>query len=194
MKARSDLLDPFIVHYWTREQFALYEKYHTILYIDAIGSLIKKIKLPNGELCSHIYLYQAVVQVAENTAPIFQMISTSQNTNTIVFWLQEFLRTGAVQNSSFPSPKEIVTDFDKALLGAVATAFAKSVTLHDYLATCFALLTGAKISKPSCLLRLDICHFMNMIARWNCFSGKPHIVRSFFMRSNFKKTKNVSRI
>lgn len=24
---------------------------------------------------------------------------------------------------------------------------------------------------------------MNMIARWNCFSGKPHIVRSFFMRS-----------
>jgi len=55
------------------------------LYIDATGSLIKKIKLPNGELCPHIYLYQAVAQIGENTAPIFQMISASQNTNTIVF-------------------------------------------------------------------------------------------------------------
>jgi len=33
-----------------------------------------------------------------------------------------------MQNSSFFSPKEVVTDFDKALLGAVARAFAKSVT------------------------------------------------------------------
>jgi len=97
-------------------------------------------------------LYQAVAQIAENTAPIFQMISASQNTITIVFWLQEFLRIGAMQNSTFPSPKEIVTDFDKALLGAVARAFARSVTLNDYLSTCFALLTGAKVSIPSCLL------------------------------------------
>lgn len=151
------------------------------MYIDATGSLIKKIKLPNGELCSHIYLYQAVAQIAENTALIFQMISASQNTNTIVFWLQEFLRTGAMQNSTFPSPKEIVTDFDKALLRAVARAFARSVTVHGYLSTCFALLTGAKLPIPPCFL--DVCHFMNIIARWNCFSGKPPIVRSFFMRA-----------
>lgn len=110
------------------------------------------------------------------------MISASQNTNTIVFWLQEFLRTGAMQNSTLPSPKEIVTDFDKALLRAVARAFARSVTLHDYLSTCFALLNGAKLPIP-CLLRLDVCHFMNMIAKWNCFPGKPSTVKSFFMRA-----------
>lgn len=103
------------------------------------------------------------------------MISALQNTNTIVFWLQEFLRTDAMQNSTFPSSNEIVTDFDKALLRAVARAFAKSVTLHDYLSTYFALLT-AKLSIPPSLLRLDVYHFMNMIARWNCFSGKPSIV------------------
>lgn len=176
-------LDPLVVHYWSREQFAVYEKYSATLYIDATGSLIKKLKLPNGELCSHIYLYQAVAQVDENTAPVFQMISASQNTNTIVFWLQEFLRTGATQNSTFPSPKEVVTDFDKALLGAVARAFAKCITLNDYLSTCFALLNGAKLCIPSCFMRLDICHFMNMIARWKCFSGKPPLVRVFFLRA-----------
>jgi len=35
-------MDPLIVHYWTREQFALYEKYYTTLYTDATGFIIKK--------------------------------------------------------------------------------------------------------------------------------------------------------
>lgn len=111
------------------------------------------------------------------------MISASQNANTIVFWLQELLRTGALQTSTFHSPKEVVTDFDKALLGAVARVFAKSATLHDYLSTYFSLLIGVRKSKPLCLLRLDVCYFMNIVVRWKCFSGKPSIVKSFFMRA-----------
>jgi len=46
-------------------------------YIDATGFLIDKIKSSNGELCPHIYLYQAIAQIGENITPIFQMISAS---------------------------------------------------------------------------------------------------------------------
>jgi len=89
-----------------------------------------------------------------------------------------------MQNSSFLSPKEVVTDFNKALLGAVARVLQeKSIILHDYLSMCFALLTGVKLPIPHCLLRLDVCYFMNVIARWKCFAGKPSIVRIFFMRA-----------
>lgn len=47
--------DPFFVHYWTPEQIIVYLEYHDILDIDATGSLIKKFKLPNGEL-SYIFI------------------------------------------------------------------------------------------------------------------------------------------
>lgn len=46
--------DPFFVHYWTPEQIIIYLEYHDTLYIDGIGSLIKKFNLPNGQLSSHI--------------------------------------------------------------------------------------------------------------------------------------------
>lgn len=48
-------LDPFFVHYWTLEQIAIYMQYPNYISIDATGSLVKKLKLPNGELSSHIY-------------------------------------------------------------------------------------------------------------------------------------------
>lgn len=112
---RSIGLDPIYVHYWTNEQIAAYGKYHDIVCIDATGSLMKKIKLANGELCSHIYLYQLVIKIESKNAPICQMISAVQNTNAITYWLMEFLRIGSFHKSNFPVPKEVITDFDRAL-------------------------------------------------------------------------------
>lgn len=55
------------------------------------------------------------------------MISVSQHTIQYkYFGCKSFY--GPVQNSTFPFPKEVVIDFDKALLGAVARTFARSVT------------------------------------------------------------------
>ena len=56
-------LDPPVVHYFIREQILLFENFPEEIKIDATGSVIKSIMLPNGETCSHIYLFQAVAIV-----------------------------------------------------------------------------------------------------------------------------------
>lgn len=108
----------FFVHYWSKEQLAVYEKFHETLYIDRTGSVVRKIKRSVG-YSPHIYLYQAVAQVNDKTVPVFQMLSAEHHTDAIAKWLFEFLRAGAKEKSSFPVPKEVVTDFDKALLGGI---------------------------------------------------------------------------
>lgn len=176
-------MNPIYVHHWTKEQLAIYEQHPFTLYIDATRSVIKKVALPNGELCSHIYLYQAVGQVENKTVPIFQMASLVQNTNAISHWLNEFLHIGVTQKASFPTPKEVVTDFDKALLGAVSRVFAQKPSLKMYLSCNYDLLTEKTSVVPPCLLRLDISHLMNMVARWKCFASKLARVRQMYLRS-----------
>lgn len=181
---RSIGIDPLFVHYWTNEQIAVYERYHDILYIDATGSLMKKIKYINGELCSHIYLYQAVTKINSKTGPVFQMVSAIQNTNAIAYWLIEFLRIGSTHKAKFPVPKEVVTDFDHALLGAVAKVFAKECTLADYLNKCYQLIRHRTCHIPPCMLRLDVCHFMNIVAKWKCWTNDVHKrIRQMYLRS-----------
>lgn len=103
---------PVSVHYRTQEQMAVFEKYPGTLYIDATGSVIKKITLPNGELCPHVYLYQAVGQVGSKMLSIFQMVSAVQNTNAISFWLNEFCdictrRTGRYNSKEVPAQRQV---------------------------------------------------------------------------------------
>lgn len=180
---RSIGLDPIFVHYWTDEQIAVYERNHKILYLDASGSLMKKVKNMNGELCSHIYLYQGVTQINSKTAPVFQMISATQNTNAITYWLMVFLRIGSTHKAKFPTPKEVVTDFDRALLGAVSRAFAKENTLADYLHKCYQLIRGFPCQVPPCMLRLNVCHFMNIVAKWKCWATVHGRIRQTYLRS-----------
>lgn len=132
--------DPFFVHYWTPEQIVVYLEYHDILYIDATGSLIKKLKLPNGELSPHIYLYQAVTNTSNYKMPIFQILSAVQNVNAIQYWLNEFLRIGSIRKTNFPIPRSVICDFDMALLNAIAKAFGQHSNLKHYLTTCFTLI------------------------------------------------------
>lgn len=115
--------DPFFIHYWTSEQMTIYLEYHDILYIDATGSLVKKLKLPNGELLPYIYLYQAVTNTSKYKMPVFQMLSAVQNVNAIQYWLNEFLRVGSIRKAGFPISRSVVCDFDMALLNALAKAF-----------------------------------------------------------------------
>lgn len=49
----------FYVHYWSKEQLAVYQKFHKTIYIDGTGSVAQAIKRPAGN-SPHIYLYQAV--------------------------------------------------------------------------------------------------------------------------------------
>ena len=48
-------LDPPVAHYFTREQLLLFENFPEEIKIDATGSVVKSIILPNGKTCSHVY-------------------------------------------------------------------------------------------------------------------------------------------
>lgn len=179
-------LDPLMVMYWTKEQEAVYQQYHERVYIDGTGSLVKKIQLPNGDLCPHIYLYQIVTQIAEKTAPIGQMISSAHSTDDIAIWLRTFTKSIYANQTTIRVPRECVTDFDRALLGAAAQALANVTSLRNYLEICFELLSGNNSSTkylPQCYLRLDVCHFANMVAKWKCFKDKHPQVRKFYLHA-----------
>lgn len=59
---------------------AIYLRYPNFICVDATGSLVKKLKLPNNELSAHIYLYQIVAESPISKMPVFQMLSAIQNT------------------------------------------------------------------------------------------------------------------
>lgn len=94
------------------------------------------------------------------------MLSASQNTNTIHFWLIEIIRIGMKHKSNFPLPKEVVCDFDKALIGAIVRAFCKCKNLQDYLSQCFIYLHKETKNLLPTFLRLDVSHFIHMVSRW----------------------------
>lgn len=70
--------------------------------------------------------------------------------------------------ANFPIPKQVVSDFNKALMRAVIRSFGNCKNLKDYLQQCFYYITGMlyyRYCLPSCCLRLDIAHYMHLIAR-----------------------------
>lgn len=176
-------LKPFFIHYWTKEQMLLYLKFPNILIVDATGSVAKSFVLPNGELCPHIFLFQAVIEVNKKTIPAFQMLSASKNTVAIMTWFLEIQRRGSLKNKNFPLPKDFISDFDKATLGAAARIFCGTQSLRHYLQWCFSIIHGKEDEFPSCLLRLDICHYVNLLCRWKCYPKQHPGVRTMYLRA-----------
>lgn len=113
--------------------------------------------------------------------PVFQMLSEVQNTNAILYWFNEIIRIGCTYKTNFPIPKQVVTDFDKALMGAVVRAFGNCKNLKDYLQQCFYYVTSMLYHLPSCCLRLDIAHYMHLVARWKEMKQLHPRVRTFYL-------------
>jgi len=152
--------DPFIVHYWTPTQMVVYKdacKSHnknSRLCIDATGSVVKKIFRTSQALKSaHIFLYVAVLHNGTLQLPISQMLSESQDTPTITFWLSQWLRSGA------PSPTEIVCDYSNALIGAITRSFCGGMSKKQYCETSLKILKNKDATLPEVYVRLDIAHF-----------------------------------
>jgi hypothetical protein len=112
--------------------------------------------------------------------PLFQMLSCAQN-NAILYWLFEIIRIGSTVKTNFPLPREVVCDFDKALMGAVVRSFGQCKDLKDYLTKCFYALTGKPQNLPPCFLRLDISHFVHMISRWKALKVVHPRVKTFYI-------------
>jgi len=72
----------------------------------------------------------------------------------------------------------------KALMGAATRAICNGLNVNQYCEMCFnALLRSSVNILPTCFIRNDIAHFIQMICRWKCFqsSGKTRL-KEFYVR------------
>lgn len=163
---------------------------NSFLTIDATGSFAKKLKLVNNEKSPHIYLYQCVLATETNSTPVFQMVSTKQDAAMITYFFLSILTDGA------PLPRIVVIDFSKALLITVSKAFANCANTRDYLQVLYIIILEKEAKLPNCYIRLDVSHFIGMIARWDCLRCKLIKVRQFYLRSigHVYKMRNVQNI
>lgn len=175
-------LDKFYLMYWTPTQLYMYNKFMKEDYvgsisIDATGSLVKQVPKPDGSK-RVVYLYQAVCGYRQKILPLFQLISEKHDTNTLTYWIREWLRSGG------SCPKQVVTDYSLALLNATSLAF-NNTDLKTYIETCIVFDkngSSVRVNAPRCKIRLDISHLVNMVARWSCFNRESPEKKDFYLR------------
>jgi len=144
------------------------------LTIDATGGIIKRASSQD----SPVFLYQCVLVSKDGSVPVFQMVSSDHRAVMIAFFLRNIIAKG------IPASSTVISDFGWAILIAVSDVFAKYVDFRDYLQKCYASAVLENIDMlPSCYIRLDVSHLINMVAKWNCLKGKDKIlVRVFNLR------------
>lgn len=107
-------------------------------------------------MSKHIFLYQCVINCKKGQFSVCQMVSESHNTNSIHFWLAEWLRSGALV------PKEVICDASRALLIAIIRAFTGYLTIEDY-ADAFR---NFNLHLPKCYIRIDVAHFIKTYSKF----------------------------
>lgn len=173
-------LDHFYVMYWSPTQLFLYKKKEDnigSISIDATGGLVKQIPKPDGSK-RVVYLYQAVCGYRKKILPLFQLISEKHDTNTLTYWMREWLRSGG------SVPKQVVIDYSLALLNATSLAFNNS-DLKTYIENCIVFdnsSSSMRVQRPRCLIRIDIAHLIKLVARWSCFKHESLEKKDFYLR------------
>jgi len=113
----------------------------------------------NKIVSAHIFLYQIVAEIENQTVPIAQQLSEKQDMLTIYYWMSSWVNTVI-------TPNECVCDYSKALLGAITRSFCNRKSLKEYNSMCFDFLTGEKSILPQCYVRVDVAHIIHMLCRW----------------------------
>ena len=125
--------------------------------------------------------------------PAFHMLTAKQDAQAITDFLAQ------IEKRVKPA-RTVVWDFGKTILIAVAHVFAECVDLQDYLKRCYQIVMSIGYPEtPSCFIRLDIRHFVQMICRWPCVKkslekGREFTVKSFcyvYKCDNFTETKKT---
>lgn len=81
---------------------------------------------------------------------------------------KEICRTGATV------PFVIITDHNRAMLVALARAFADCTDLKRYLQCCYVISVKNKETFLSAsYLRLNVSHIIKIIANWECLRHQP---------------------
>lgn len=172
--------DPLFVHYWTNHQLLIYKdmnKSYCRLSIDATGSLVKKIQRTSVNLLSaDIFLYEAVINEGFGQFPVAQMISEKHDMITIAYWLDMWLKSG------ISTPNETITDYSKALLGAISRSFCMS-NLRAYVIKCFMVINNQSNELPPCFIRIDVAHIIKLFCSLKCLKGtRNKRLKEFYVR------------
>lgn len=174
-------IDKCFVHYWSPLQCHMYkvlrrQKWVTIS-VDATGSLILPLQRTFNKLSSgHIFLYQMVTTSENKIIPIAQQVSEKHDTLSIYYWMANWVTSG------MKPPDECISDYSKALLGAITRAFCNKMSLKEYSEACFAFLTNKTTDLPTSFIRIDIAHFIHMVCRWKSLQKRKQI-KDFYVQS-----------
>lgn len=164
--------DPFYVIYMTLHQLQVYKKMmklgHIAVYIDASGVRVPKLKKPDGTLSKYIFLYHAVINCNGAQFSVSQFLSETHTSTYVRLWLMEWCRLGV------PHPKEVVTDYARALLTAVVKEFTGYCTIEKYANAC-------QDTVPDCYVRIDVAHFLKTYSVALSKYSRP--VRTFYLAS-----------
>lgn len=100
------------------------------------------------------------------------MLSESQDTPTITFWLSQ---------SGAPFPTEIVCDYSNSLIGAITRSFCGGMSKKQYCERSLNILMKKDVTLPEVYVLLDIAHFTKMVCRWKCLRIGP--IKELFVRA-----------
>lgn len=179
--------DPFRLIFWTRDQiftfFQLKNRQRVVLSFDATGGLVNRASIMQDiskffevtPEVSHIFLYLLCLKNDNGVSiPIGQMLSASQDSVTISFFLQKWIR-------DFGSPDEIVVDDSKALQRAIVLSCTRFRSACDYLNASFSVLEGRKEKLPECYIRLDITHYIKNLTKDKIFQKVDKRLKHFYL-------------
>lgn len=95
------------------------------------------------------------------TFTVLSMISEQHDILTIYVWLKRWLQCGV------KAPKMAISDQSMAIMSALVQSFTQYKSFEEYLEVCFNLITNQnEINIPTCYIRNDINHFVNLISKW----------------------------
>ena len=134
--------NPFNVVMFTQEQLDIVKDYikrkQGYLYLDATGSVIKKI---HGQNAPYYYVVTLKHETkGEPPIPVAEMITTDHHTANVLYFLNLF-RQHLSDLSVHNQPRKIEIDFSWEFIHSALMAFNRQDVNH-YLATCWNICTG----------------------------------------------------
>jgi len=85
-------------------------------------------------------------------------------------------------SSGMKPPDECISDYSKALLGAITRAFCNKMSLQEYTEACFSCLVNNSKNIPASFIHIDVAHLVHMVCRWKCLQGRKPI-KDFYVRA-----------
>ena len=177
-------LEPFLLIYILPEQVFLFKLYCRLfktdvtVCIDSTASLVLRLDVDDNVKSPTIFLFEIVINLFNVTVSVGQLLSSAQDTNTILFFLNVRLVKVGI------TPKQSVSDYSRALLAAKSLSF-NGVPLKDYIHNCFSALqdeTNIVYRPAPSFLRVDVAHFIAIFCRLKCFTADKRAVKDFFIR------------